>query len=166
MRTRIITSLAILLLIVTAVATVTPGAADDADEQRLDDLETRVAALETRVAEIADPTSGASSSQQNNVTSSSSSSSNNSYTASYSGNGDRQLEVEIENAGTYQVTATTTSEFSAVLLDEAGDVVPDFSIETDDAETVTISGRLEPGTHVLQVSAASTWNVTIILLGD
>lgn len=166
MRARIITSLAILLLIVTAVATVTPGAADDADDQRLGDLETRVAALETRVAEIAEPTSGASSSQQNNVTSSSSNSSNDSYTASYSGNGDRDLEVEIENAGTYQVTATATSAFSAVLVDESGDVLPGFSIETDDAETVTISRRLAPGAYVLQVSATSTWNVTIILLAD
>ncbi|MDQ3656219.1 MAG: hypothetical protein M3457_14225 [Chloroflexota bacterium] len=161
MRARIITSSAILLLIVSAVVAITPGAADDAADQRLSELETRVSALETQVAE---PTPETSSNQQSSSSSSSSTSSGNSYTASFSGNGDREIEFEIDDAGTYQVTATTTSAFSAVIENERGDVVPDFSIDTDGPETVTRSGRLEPGNYVLRVTAPESWNVTVVLL--
>ncbi len=97
--------------------------------QRQNDLEIRVSALETRVADPVEPTSASSSSQQSS--SSSSNSSNNSY------------------------TATTTSAFTAALENEDGDSLPGFAIETDDAETVTTSGSLEPGAYVLRVSATS-----------
>jgi len=169
MRARIITSSAILLLIVSAVVAITPGAADDAADQRLSELETRVAALETRVAEPDESTSSSTSSQQNNVSSSSSNSSNssnNAYTASFSGNGDREIEIEIDDEGTYQVTATTTSVFSSNLENDAGESLPGFAIETEDAETVTRSGSLEPGAYVLRVSATATWNVTIVLIAS
>jgi len=162
MRASILTAVAILLLIVTALAVITPGVADDNDDQRLDDLETRVAALETRVAEPVEPTSASSSSQQSS--SSSSNSSTNAYTANYSGNGDREIEIQIDDAGTYQVTATTTSAFTAAIENEAGDSLPGFAIETDDAATETTSGSLEPGTYVLRVSATSTWSVTLVLI--
>ncbi len=166
MRARILTAVAAMLLIVAAVAAITPGVADDAADQRLGDLETRVAALETRVAEPAESTSSSTSSQQNNVSSSSSNSSNNAYTASFSGNGDREIELEIDDEGTYQMTATTTSVFSADLEDAAGESLPGFAIETEDAETVTRSGSLEPGAYVLRVSATATWNVTIVLIAS
>lgn len=97
--------------------------------QRQNDLEIRVSALETRVVDPVEPTSASSSSQQSS--SSSSNSSNNSY------------------------TATTTSAFTAALENEDGDSLPGFAIETDDAETVTTSGSLEPGAYVLRVSATS-----------
>jgi len=164
MRARIITSSAILLLIVSAVVAITPGAADDAADQRLSELETRVAALETRVAEPDESMSSSTSSQQNNVSSSSSNSSNNAYTASFSGNGDREIEIEIDDEGTYQVTATTTSVFSSNLENDAGESLPGFAMETDDGETVTRSGSLEAGVYILRVSATSTWNVTIVLI--
>lgn len=165
MRARILTAVAAVFLIVTAVAAITPGVADDAADQRLGDLETRVAALETRVAEPDEPTSSTSS-QQNNVSSSSSNSSNNAYTASFSGNGDREIEIEIDDEGTYQVTATTTSAFSADLENGTGELLPGFAIETEDAETVTRTGSLEPGAYVLRVSATATWNVTIVLIAS
>ncbi len=164
MRARILTAVAAMLLIVAAVAAITPSVADDAADQRLGDLETRVAALETRVAEPDESMSSSTSSQQNNVSSSSSNSSNNAYTASFSGNGDREIEIEIDDEGTYQVTATTTSVFSSNLENDAGESLPGFAIETEDAETVTRSGSLEPGAYVLRVSATATWNVTIVLI--
>lgn len=178
MRASILIAVAILLLIVTALAVITPGVADDNDDQRLDDLETRVAALETRVAGASTPSASASSSQQNDSSSSSSSSNsssvgnesnqsnstNSSFTATYSGNGDRQVEIEIDTAGTYEFTATVTSAFSADLVNEKADVVPEFTIEATDAGTVTRSAALEPGVYVLNVSATSTWNAVLMLV--
>ncbi len=162
MRASILTAAAMLLLIVTALLAVTPGVADDAADQRLNDLETRVAALETRVAKT--PSAASSSSQQSNASSSSSNSSNSSYTATFSGNGDREIEIEIDTAGTYQMTATTTSAFSSVIEDAEGNPVPGFMIDVDGAETFTRSDRLEQGTHLLRVSAPDSWNLTLILL--
>jgi hypothetical protein len=167
MRASILTATAILLLIVTALLAITPGAADDATNQRLGDLETRVAALETRVTEMGASTPDNVSGQQGTTSSSSSTSSvstDNAYTTSISGNGDREVEVEIDTAGTYQLTATAASAFTAVLEDGNGDALPDFSVETDAQATVTRSGALEPGTYILNVTATETWNVTIVLL--
>lgn len=163
MRARIFATVAMLTLIVAALAAIIPGVAEDAADQRLSDLETRVAALETQAAE---PTPAQSSSQRGTVSTSSSNSSNNSYTGSFSGNGDREIEIEIGDAGTYQLTATTTSAFSAVIEDENGESVPEFSIDTTGVETQTRTERLEPGTYVLRVSAPERWTVTIVLLGE
>jgi len=164
MRTKILAFIAVLFLIFAAVAAVSPGAADDNADGRLSDLETRVAALETQVAAPEETVTGSSSNQQSS-TSSSSTSGNNAFTASFSGNGDREIELEIDNAGTYQVTVTTSSAFSADLEDAEGNAVPGFPIETDGADTVTVSIPLEPGTYILRVTAPESWNVTVVLLG-
>lgn len=166
MRTRILASVAVLFLILATVAAVSPGAADDNADVRLADLETRVAVLETQVASLAGAATDTSSSQQSNSSSSSSTSSNSAYTGSFSGNGDREIELEVDQAGTYQVTATTSSPFSAVLENEAGAVAPDFPIETDGPDTITVSIALEPGTYTLRVVAPESWNVTVVLLGS
>ncbi|MBA2468552.1 MAG: hypothetical protein H0V37_04035 [Chloroflexia bacterium] len=163
MRAWLLTTVALVLLIAAAVAAIAPGVAEDAGDQRLSDLETRVAALETRVAE---PTAETSSNQQSSSSSSSSTSSTDSYTGSFSGNGDREIEIEIDDAGTYQLTATSTSAFAATIENDDGEIVPGFSIDTEAADTVTVSDRLEPGAHVLRVSAPESWNVTIVLLDN
>ncbi len=163
MRAWLLTTVALVLLIAAAMAAIAPGVAEDAGDQRLSDLETRVAALETRVAE---PTAETSSNQQSSSSSSSSTSSTDSYTGSFSGNGDREIEIEIDDAGTYQLTATSTSAFAATIENDDGEIVPGFSIDTEAADTVTVSDRLEPGAHVLRVSAPESWNVTIVLLDN
>ncbi len=164
MRAWILITVALVLLFAAALAAIAPGVAEDAGDQRLSDLETRVAALETQVA---DPTPASSTTnQQSSSSSSSSTSSGDSYTGSFSGNGDRQIEIEIDDAGTYQLTATSTSALAAMIGNDDGEIVPGFSIDTNAAETVTVSGRLEAGAYVLRVSAPESWNVTIVLLDD
>lgn len=168
MRSRILIIVAILLLILAAVSAVSPGAADDDADGRLANLETRVAALETAVAGGATPTNS-NSNQQNTSSSSSSSSSStnatNSFTYSFSGNGDREIEVEIDDAGTYQVTATTSTAFTASLEDGGGEVVPGFPLETDAADTMTVTVALEAGIYTMYVAGNDTWNVSILLTG-
>lgn len=157
--------------VATFATTSTPGSAEDAYEQRISDLETRVAALEEEVGLDGDAEE---TSQQGSVSTSSSqvsiSSSSeqgvSSYSASFSANGDRAIEFEISNASTYDLTANAEEPFELRVETLDGDPVPGFTLESDEGETMKASDHLEPGTYVLHVSTSSAWNVTIISFDD
>jgi hypothetical protein len=169
MRGKMLISVASILLVLALGSVTTQGDAEDTYDERISDLETRVAILETQVVT---PTQEAQSGQQNNVTTSSSQSSSSSssnggssvYSASYSANGDRSIPFTIKRAGVYHLTAHVTSPFSARVETEDGEPIPSFSIESDEAGTFTISSNLEAGDYVLQVTATSGWNVIITSL--
>jgi hypothetical protein len=171
MRGKLLFTAAVLILGFAVVVSLdSPGEAEDNNDQRISDLETRVAALEASVFG-ATPEAGSSDGNRNSSSSSSSSTTttengSNSFTATYSGTGDREIELEIDDAGTYQMTATTTSAFTAVLENEDDEPVSGFSVETDGAQTVTVSADLEPGTYLLRVSAPESWSVSIVSLGS
>lgn len=187
MRARIFTAAAILLLVVTAVAAIAPSSADDANDQRISDLETRVAALETRVA--ATPPAGTGQDGQDGEdgqngqpgqdgkdgedgasgstsTSSSSQSSDGVFTGVYSGTGDGEIDLEIDNPGTYHLTVNASSPLSVAIETDDGEPVPGFAINGSETGTVERTARLEPGNYVLRVAASSTWTVTLVLFGD
>ena len=171
MRSRMLISGASLLLVLVLGSVAAQGDAEDIYDERLGDLETRVALLETQVAS---PIEEAQSGQQSSNTSSTSSqtsisSSNqggsNVYTASFSSNGDRSIPFTIKNGGVYHLTAHTTSAFSARVVTADGEPLPDFVVESSEAETLTVSGELEVEEYVLEVTTTSQWNVTITSIG-
>lgn len=171
MRGKTLISAASILLILALGSVATPGDAEDMYDERLSNLETRVAILEEQVGAA---TQEAESGQQNNVTSSSSQSSTSSsseegssnvYSASFSANGDRVIAFEVKNAGVYYLTAHITSSFSAQVETKDGEAVPNFLVESSEAGTLTISHQLAAGEYVLRVTASSQWNVTITSLG-
>ncbi|MGI8405832.1 MAG: hypothetical protein ACR2OE_13900 [Thermomicrobiales bacterium] len=171
MRGKMLVPVAAILLVLTIVITTTSGGAKDTYDQRISNLETRVAALET---EVAMPDHGSQSNQQTNVTNSSShssvSSSNqgntSSFSASFSANGEKELPFEIKNAGTYQLTVHASSNFSAEMKTDGGAVIPGFSLASDKEDTLTRSAHLEPGTYTLHIQTSSTWNAVIVLTGS
>ena len=167
---------AVVVALVATVAATSPGSADDDYEQRISDLETRVAALEAAVG-IATPTpqptpteepaTGGSSSSSSASSQSSGSGSFNSYSASYSANGSREYELEIKNAGTYLLTVhLATSPVTVQIEDPQGAIVPDFSLQVDDGGSSSASGRLEAGTYTLRVEASSQWALILVSSGD
>lgn len=173
MRSKVLVSVAGMILVFAIVMTTTSGGAKDTYDQRINDLETRVAALETQAA-MSSQKSG--SNQQTNVTNSSSNSSvsssdqgstnSSSYTASFSANGDKELAVKIKNAGTYQLTVYAGSGFSAEIQTGDGNPLTDFSLASDKEGTLIRSAHLEPGNYILHVKASSMWNATIIRTGN
>jgi len=173
MRSRMLVSFAGVILVFAIVVTTTSGGAKDTYDQRINDLETRVAALETQV-DMSSQRSG--SNQQSNSTNSSSNSSvsssdqgstnSSSYSASFSANGDKELSVKIKNAGTYQLTVYAGAAFSAEIRSNDGHPISGFSLGSDKEGTVIKSEHLEPGNYILHVSASSMWNATIILTGN
>lgn len=171
MRGKVLIITGAILLVFTIILTTTSGGAEDTYDQRISNLETRVAALET---EVAMPTPRSSSNQQTNVTNSSSNSSvsssnqgdNSSYSASFSANGDKDFPFEVTHAGTYELTVNARSGLSAGIMKAGGDLVPGFSLASDKEGTLTQSARLEPGKYVLHVQASSPWNAIIVLTGN
>lgn len=171
MRGKMLISGASILLVLAFGSVAAPGDAEDMHEERLSDLETRVAILEEQVGTA---TQEAQSDQQSNVTSSSSQSStssssqsgsNNVYSASYSSSGDRSLPFTIKHAGEYHLTAHVTSPFSARVVTEDGEPIPEFEVESSEAGTFTVSDQLEAGNYILEVTTESEWNVTITSIG-
>lgn len=176
-----------LLLAFTVAGGLAALISEDRYGERLDDLETRVVRLEN-LAGIPTPTQeplagedGADgqdgedgqdgnvsvSSGSSSSSSSQSSNTNNAYSASYSSNGDQAREFEISNAGTYHLTAhASAGGFSARIETSDGDMVEGFSVEVDDAGTVSVSAQLTPGEYVLLVESASQWTVIITSMGD
>ncbi len=160
MRGKLLISSAVLLLGVAAASLVATGGAEDNNDQRISDLETRVAALE---AEVFGSTPAAESTSDDRNDSSSNSS--NSYSGSYSGSGDREIEIEIDNAGTYHLTVTSSSALELVFENDAGEPIEAFAITIDEAGTATGSAPLEPGNYVLRVTSSSNWNATLVSVG-
>ena len=179
MRARIFAVIAVALLVVAAVAVFSPGAADDATEERLGDLETRVAALETQVAATVETEAGEDGEDgqpgrdgedgedgQAGTSSSSSSStqqSPGSFSGVYSGTGERVIEVELNNSGNYQLTLNASGVASITLTGENGPIA-DFGIETGAAGTVTRTAELAAGTYRLEVRSDDSWSITLLLL--
>ncbi len=171
MRGKTLISIASMLLVFVIGSVATQGDAEDTYDERISDLETRVATLETQMETS---TQEAQSSQQNNVTTSSSQSSTSStsssqgesnvYSASFSANGDRAIAFVVKNAGVYHLTAHVSSPFSAQVETKDGEAIPNFRVESSEAGTLTISNHLEAGNYVLRVTASSQWNVTITSL--
>lgn len=157
----------------TFIGTSTSGNAEGAYDQRISDLETRVAVLEAEVG-ISTPSSASSGTSGEdgesgsvNISSSSQSSSSsvqsnsNSYNASYASSGDMVVPFDIDNGGTYDLTARTSSPVSIRIETADGEEVPAFTLDSSGEETLTASDELEPGDYVLRVEASSQWTVTI-----
>jgi hypothetical protein len=173
---------AVALLALATIAFLSPGTAEDATEQRLDDLETRVAALETQVAATAASETGTPGQDgqdgeagqpgrdgedgeagQDSSSSSSTQQSSGSFTGVYSGSGDRVIEIELDNGGSYQLTLNASGPTDIVLTGDDGPVEP-FGIETDAAGTTTRTANLAAGTYRLDVRSSDSWSVTLLLL--
>lgn len=171
MRGKMLISAASILLVLAFGSVAAPGDAEDMYEERLSDLETRVAILEEQVGTATQESQSdrqsnvTSSSSQSSTSSSSQSGSNNVYSASYSSSGDRSLPFTIKNAGEYHLTAHATSPFSARIVTEDGEPVPEFVVELSEAGTFTVSDQLEAGDYILEVTAESEWHVTITSIG-
>jgi hypothetical protein len=170
MRARFLALAAVALLVVATVAVFSPGVADDATEERLGDLETRVAALETQVAgasetgnadqdgEDGQPGRDGQDGEDGQAGTSSSSSSSTqqspgSFSGVYSGTGERVIEIELNNSGNYQLTLNASGVASVVLTSETGA-----------AGTVTRTGTLDAGTYGIEVRSDDSWSITLLLL--
>ena len=180
MRARFLALAAVALLVVAAVAVFSPGAANDATDERLGDLETRVAALETQVAGVSEVGNAGQDGEDGQPgrdgedgedgqagTSSSSSSSTQqspgSFSGVYSGTGERVVEIELNNSGNYQLTLNASGVASITLTGENGPIA-DFGIETGAAGTVTRTAELATGTYRLEVRSDDSWSITLLLL--
>lgn len=174
MRGRILAIIAAALLVLATIAIFAPGAANDATDERLGDLETRVAALETQVAATAAADAGQDGEDgqpgrdgedgedgQDSSSSSSTQQSPGSFSGVYSGSGDRVVEIELVNGGAYQLTLNASGVASIAFV---GDVGPVAGIETDGPGTVTRTATLDAGAYWLEVSSATACSVTLLLL--
>ena len=171
--------LAVIAFLVAAaiVGSSTSGNAEGAYDQRLSELETRVAVLEAEVGisgETSQTNQTSQTSQQSNVSTSSSQSSvstsinqtGDTYSASFTASGDSLVPFEIDSAGTYDLIANASSPFTLRVETKDGEPVQDFVLESNEAGTLTSSAHLEPGEYVLDVSTDSQWNVTLTSFGD
>ena len=175
MRWRIVASVASLLVTVGVLGVAATGVTDDRYDARLDDLETRVAALETQVAGPARSSQGEAGVSEPGVSSlgqqgeagvssqisSSSQSTTGTYSASYSSNGDRMIPFEIDDSGTYHMTVHVSSAAMVRIVADDGESVPAFEVLSNEASTATRTGELEPGDYVLEVESTSNWTVVI-----
>ncbi|MDQ4045055.1 MAG: hypothetical protein M3173_06370 [Chloroflexota bacterium] len=189
MRNRLLISSTSMAIIVAITGAITAGIVDDRYEERLDELEARVARLEEEVGispdedldvedhqaeqdeedeQSAQDGKDGEDGQSNVVISGSSSSSSssvqsnsNSYTATYSSNGDEVMPFEIDDAGTYRVTASAGASFEMRIETADGESIPVFELKSETGETVTASGHLEPDAYILDVSSDSTWSVIV-----
>jgi hypothetical protein len=175
MRARLF-AIAAALLVIAAVAVFSPGTANDATEERLGDLETRVAALETQVATGANGVDGEDGEAgrdgedgedgedgQDGSSSSSTQQSSGSFSGVYSGSGDRAIDIELDNGGAYQLTLNASGPASIVLTGDDGPVEA-LGIDTDAAGTTTRTADLDPGDYRLDVRSGESWSVTLLLL--
>ena len=143
--------------------------ADDDYDQRISDLETRVATLEAVVGVApagADGQPGQDGSSSIVSSSQSSSSGVSSFSASYAANGDREYPLEIKNGGEYYlVVHLITAPITLEIVTESGEPVPGFSAQGNPGEVLTRSSSLEPGNYVLRVSTTSQWGLTLVSSG-
>jgi hypothetical protein len=182
MRNRFLMSGATMALTVLLAGVLAAAVTDDDYDERLDDLEARVARLEAKVgigtpttsSEEDDEDSGVSASTDSSSASTSSSSSTSassvqsgsgSFSGSYASTGDRVIELELSNGGVYRLTAQPTAALSLRVETAAGEEVPAFSLDIGGGETRTVEGTLEPGSYVIRVDSDSAWVVNITLAG-
>lgn len=137
-------------------------------DDRIDALETRVAVLEKEVGIVNQTTTQSNTTTQRtsstNVSSqsvSSSSGNSSSYSATFSASGTNEVEIELDNAGTYTFTITGTSSFKVELVDAHGDLIQPFSMESSEASTLSATGELPTGVFTLRVETSNSWNATV-----
>ena len=168
--------LAVIAFLVAAaiIGSSTSGNAEGAYDQRLSELETRVAVLEAEVGISGETSQTNQTSQQSNVSTSSSQSSvstsinqsGDAYSASFTASGDSLVPFEIDSSGTYDLIANASSPLTLRVETKDGEPVQDFVLESNEAGTLTSAAYLEPGEYVLDVSTDSQWNVTLTSFGD
>jgi hypothetical protein len=186
MRTRLIYSGTSLTLTAVIAAALAAGIVGDDYEERLDSLEARVERLEAEVGiDSSTPIVGEGNGQDgedgeinisNNSSSSTSSSSSSSsssiqsgsgsFTATYSANADRIVPLELDNGGTYRLTAQASADMTIAVENEGGDAIPDLSFDVDGEETASGTAELDPGNYVLRVESSSDWVVIVTLLEE
>lgn len=176
MRKRMVISGVSFMLMLTVATGIASMVAHDPSEERLDELEWRVARLETQVAT---PTEPSSSDQQSDVTTSSSSQSSSSqssttssgdgetnvYVATYSGNGDQSNAFEIDEGGTYRMYVDGDGPVSVRIETRDGQAIDAFTYSVDADQSLENGGHLEPGAYVLEVEAEGSWSVVITSTG-